>query len=361
MKYFQFLASRRFAVLLLALSAGLLVLWKAYDFYSSLFLLVPVFLFLSISVCTLKRFLSRSKRRDTGFIGSMLFHLGMLVVIASTALGYAVRFEAMAALPQDVTINLSGDDFVTVRSVPRLGELPFLLLTLQWQESRYEDGFKPVSHSAGLHISYMEGDTMKSIEDTVAINSPVDAAGYKFLLIGGQHSPSFILRQGDDILFNNFVKVTNVTEEEGSFNVEDAGLTVYTRFFPDMFKEDGRYGTRSLELNNPAFGIRVSTKEEPFSDVWKGILKVGDSADFGSYTLEFTDIKPVVAVKVIKDQSYYGILVGWLLLVSGLLMRYTGPYLGLHLRGSALSEPLPEPLSGPVSEPGGEPGSEEGR
>ena len=344
-------------MLLLALSAGLLALWRLYDFYSPLFLLVPVFLFLSISSCTLKRYLSRTGRRDTGFIGSMLFHLGMLVVIASTALGYAVRFEAMTALPKDVTINLSGDDFVTVKSVPRLGELPFLLLTLQWQESRYEDGFKPVAHSAGLHISYMEGDTMKSIEDTVAINSPVDAAGYKFLLIGGQHSPSFILRQDDDILFNNFVKVTNVTEEEGSFNVEDAGITVYTRFFPDMYEEDGRYGTRSLELNNPAFGIRVSTKEEPFSDVWKGILKVGDSADFGSYTLEFTDIKPVVAVKVIKDPSYYGILVGWLLLVSGLLMRYTGPYLGPLLSDQKFKEAGSED----VSEPGGEPGSEEGR
>ena len=344
-------------MILLALSAGLLALWRLYGFYSPLFLLVPVFLFLSISSCTLKRYLSRTGRRDTAFIGSILFHLGMLVVIASTAVGYAVRFEAMAALPKDVTINLSGDDFVTVRSVPIFGKLPFLLLTLQWQESRYEDGFKPLSHSAGLHISYMEGDAMRSIDETIAINSPVDAGGYKLLLVGGQHSPSFILRQGSEVLFNDFVKVTNVTEEEGSFSVADAGITVYTRFFPDMYEEDGRYGTRSLEFKNPAFGIRVSTKEEPFTDVWKGILKVGDSADFGSYTLEFTDIKPVVAVQVIKDPSYYGILVGWLLLVIGLAMRYIGPYLSLHLRGTA----LPEPVNEPVGEPGGEPESEDGK
>ena len=326
-------------MLLLALSAGLLALWRLYDFYSPLFLLVPVFLFLSISSCTIKRYLSRSGRRDTGFIGSMLFHLGMLLLIASTALGYAVRFEAMVALPQDVSISVSGDDFVTVRSVPLLGELPFLLLKLQWQESRYEDGFKPVSHSAGLEISYMEGETMRSIDETVAINSPVDAGGFKFLLIAGEYSPSFILRQGSEVLFNDFVKVTNVTEDEGAFNVEDAGLTVYTRFFPDMYKKEGRYGTRSLELKNPAFGIRVSTKEEPFKDVWKGVLKKGEKADFGSYTLEFTDIKPVVAVQVIKDPSYYGILVGWLLLVVGLVMRYIGPHPGLPSSARTLSEP----------------------
>jgi hypothetical protein len=126
-----------------------------------------------------------------------------------------------------------------------------------------------------------------------------------------------------NVIFNKFVPVSNITNQEDAFDIFGAGLTVYTRFFPDMYKEGEKYGTRSRELKNPAFGIKVTTKKDPFRDTWRGVLKKGERTEFNGMTLELADLKPVVTLQIAKDPTYYGIYAGWALIVMGLLVRYS--------------------------------------
>ncbi|MHC4278131.1 MAG: cytochrome c biogenesis protein ResB [Planctomycetota bacterium] len=325
MKFIDFLTSRGFAVFLLCVSIGFLILWNTYpDLYSPLFLVAPALVFLSTSFCTLKRVFAGATKRDVGFWGSFVFHIGLLMVIVATSLGPLTRFWATVALPQGMTVNMEDGQFATVHSTPTFAEIPFISLRLDWQENRYEDGRFPVDYAAGLSIGLMDVGVYRQTKETIRVNSPIRKEGYQFLLTHGSLSPLFVLIDRErKVVFNRFVNVSNATDQEDSFEIPEAGLTVYTRFFPDMFKEGDNYGTRSRELKNPAFGIKVTTKKDPFRDTWRGVLKKGERAEFNGMTLEFTDLKPVIIIQVAKDPTYYGIYAGWALIVMGLLVRYS--------------------------------------
>jgi cytochrome c biogenesis protein ResB len=307
MKFLNFLTSRRFAIILLCLSLVLLILW----------------IFLSISFCTIKRVVDRVKGRGIGFWGSVVFHSGLLIIIAATFIAPITRFWATVVLPQGMNVNLEDGQFAAIHSTPVLEEIPFISLKLDWQETQYEDGRFPVDHAAGLSIGLMDGDGFRQTDEKIRVNSPIWKDGYQFLLTSGSLSPRFVLRDREgEAVFNRFVNVSNATDQEDTFEIPGTGLTIYTRFFPDMLKKGDNYGTRSRELKNPAFGIKVTTKKDPFRNIWRGVLKKGEKGEFRGMTLEFADLKPVVTLEVMKDPTYYGIFAGWALIVAGLMVRY---------------------------------------
>ncbi len=320
----NFLTSRGFAVFLLCISIGLLVLWNVRPgFYSTLFLIPPALVFLSVALCTGRRFVNSGGRRGTAFRGSMVFHAGLLIVIAATAAGPLTRFHATAILPEGVRVGLDDEKFTAIHSTPAGGEAPRISLLLDWQETRYEEERFPVEYAAGLRVGLWGEGGYSQTEETIKVNAPLRKGGYQLMLIGGLLSPRFVLRDGGGgELFSRFVELSDKAGVEDSFNVEAAGLTVYTRFFPDVFEEDGRYGTRSPQPRNPAFGIKVATKEDPFGAAWSGVLKEGERAEFDGMTLEFAELKPVVVVSVTNDPTYSGIFAGWLFIVTGLIVRY---------------------------------------
>lgn len=324
MKYLSFLTSIGFAVFLLCVSIGFLIIWNTYpEAYSPLFLLVPAFLFLSISFCTIKRAFSGTTRRNQAFWGSMVFHLGLLIVIAATSLGPLTRFWATVVLPQGVTVGLEDEQFATIHSTPALGETPLISLRLDWQETRYEEGRFRVDYAAALSIGLMDEEGYRQRKETIRVNSPVRDGGYQFMLDSGTLAPLFVLRDSNgEVVFERFVNVSNLPGREDSFKIPEAGLSVHTRFFPDMFREGESYGTRSMELKNPAFGLKVTDDADPFTDIWSGVLKEGERAEFKAMTLEFSGLKPVVTLQVMKDPTYWGIYAGWALIVAGLMVRH---------------------------------------
>ncbi|MBI4972676.1 MAG: cytochrome c biogenesis protein ResB [Candidatus Omnitrophica bacterium] len=326
MKFIGFLTSRGFAIFLLSLSAGILIIWNRFPkIYSPVFLIIPACLFLSISFCIARRFKSAFLKNvvDLRFLGSFVFHIGMLVVIASMSLGTMVRFDAGITLPQGMTVNMLNQDFVNINSMPLRGEIPFISMRLDWQKNQYKDGWLPTDYAAGLKISYMQGNSFRTVDETIRINSPVKKNGYEFLLASGSLSPLFVLKDREGgILFNQFVNISNKTSAEDKFEIPERGLTVLTRFFPDMFKQGNKYSTLSKNPDNPAFGLRITAKQDPFKDIWKGVLKVGEKAEFNGMTLEFAELKPVVIIQIVKDPTYYGIVAGWALIVAGLAARY---------------------------------------
>lgn len=325
-KLIGFLTSRGFAIFLLCLSTAILIIWNRFPkIYSPVFLIIPACLFLSISFCIARRVKSAFLQNavDLRFLGSVIFHIGMLVVIVSISLGTIMRFDAGVALPQGITVNMLNDKFVNINSMPLRGEIPFISMMLDWQKNQYKDGWFPTDYSAGLKISYMEENSFKTVHETVRVNSPIKKNGYEFLLARGSLSPLFVLKDKEgNILFKQFANVSNETSTEDKFEIPEKGLTVYARFFSDVFKEGGKYRTLSKNPDNPAFGLRITAKEDPFKDIWKGVLKVGEKAEFNGMTFEFADLKSVVIIQIVKDPTYYGILTGWLLIICGLILRY---------------------------------------
>ena len=325
MKFLSFLTSRGFAVFLLAVSIGLLVSWNKYpNLYSPIFLIIPACLFLSISLCIANRITACKLKRDIRFWGSTTFHIGMLVIVAATSLGYSIRFFAMIVLPQGVSVTLDDKSFVAVyedrlHSVGR----PFVNLKLNEFEAKYAEEQFPVEYIADITIGIIDKDGYRNLTDKIRINKPFNYDGYNILFENSGYSPRFVLKDRDGgVIFNSYINLSNNIKSEDVFYIKEAGLTLYTRFFPDLFREGTKAGSRSPMTRNPAFGIKVVKRNSPFTDAWKGILKKGESARFDNMTLEFADLKPYVVIKVVKDPTYWGIFAGWILIILGLLIRY---------------------------------------
>lgn len=325
MKFLSFLTSRGFAVFLLAVSIGLLVSWNKYpNLYSPIFLIIPACLFLSISLCIANRITACKLKRDIRFWGSTTFHIGMLVIIAATSLGYSIRFFAMIVLPQGVSVTLDDKSFVAVYE-DRLdsGGRPFVNLKLNEFEAKYAEEQFPVEYIADITIGIIDKDGYRNLTDKIRINKPFNYDGYNILFENSGYSPRFVLKDRDGgVIFNSYINLSNNIKSEDVFYIKEAGLTLYTRFFPDVFREGTKAGSRSPMTRNPAFGIKVVKRNSPFTDAWKGILKKGESARFDNMTLEFADLKPYVVIKVVKDPTYWGIFAGWILIILGLLIRY---------------------------------------
>ncbi len=321
------LASRGAAIILLAVSIGLLALWRGNpDYYSPLFLFIPAFMFASISVCTLKR-LWGSDRKNLSFGGSVVFHAGMLAVIASTTVGATVSMYGRVALPKGVTVTVGDDVFSKIDPNLLSGdEIPFLSIRLDDFETTYEKDRFPVRYTANLSFGILEDNGYRSMKKKVEINSPFDYGRYKFLLENGGYSPHFILTKEGKTLHDGYIKLSNETSKEDSYEPPGADIIIHTRFFPDFYWENEQAGTRSPVPKNPAFGIRINRKEGPAFEaplpLWSGILKEGDKAEFKGMMLEFRDLNPYVVLLVVSNPSVPWLIGGFILITVGLVARY---------------------------------------
>ncbi len=322
MRVVDALTSRGFALFLLALSIAVLFVWTRYpQFYSHWLMLIPGVLLLSMAVCVVRRLGGGLK--DRVLAGSVVFHLGMTVVILTGLMSPLWRYYAVAVLPQDVMVEPADQNFFAQTRGPFSSTPSFVYMRLNHHKTIYRDGRFPVEHRADINIGYMEGDSFVSKDETIKVNYPLKMNGYQIMLARGYLSPRFVLLdERGRILFDGFVNLSNSTATEDTFEIPGAGLVLYTRFFPDMFRKGSSYGTLSLEPRNPAFGIKVAKKDDLFRDIWRGVLIPQDVAHFNGFTLELKEIRQVVEVQISNDPTLWGIIAGWIMVVAGLFLRY---------------------------------------
>lgn len=326
MNLIGFLASRGFAVFLLVVSVVLLAVWTRYpDLYSPLFQIVPAMLLLSLVICTVKRVKAGRQGTAVRFRGSIIFHAGMIIGVTTMFLSPLMRFGAKMHAIEGITTSLSDTESATVIERPVFRNRdPDISLTLNRYDAEYKEGRYPVDYSADVTVAFLEGDEYRKTDAKIRINGPLHIRGYQFLLENGGYTPLFVLTDKDGTeTFKSFVRLLNVPNKEDSFEIEQAGLIVYTRFFPDMYREWGKFGTRSLVPKNPAFGIKIVRKGTFMQEVvFSGVLRPGESASFNGMTLTFEDLKSYVALVVVKDPIYYLVFLSWGIGIVGLLMRY---------------------------------------
>ncbi|HHL40004.1 MAG TPA: hypothetical protein ENJ37_05815 [Deltaproteobacteria bacterium] len=328
MRVVDILVSRGFAVFLLAASLVLLVFMaRRTGLYSPLFVLLPAFVFASLFFCTLRRYRAR-RRRSVKFIGSLVFHGGLMAGVAVIFFAPLVRFSAYVEALEGMSVSADDGDYVTVLERPLVGPAaPFISFKLERFVIRYKDDVYPVDYTAYSRIAFLEGGEFRDVEVPIRINGPFRRGGYTFLLENGGYAGRFVLSdRSGAVLFDRYVKLARETAREDSFEAPEAGLVFYTRFFPDLYVKDGGVGTRSPYPRNPAFGIKAARRDDPFRDIFKGVLRVGESAGFDGLTLRLADIRAFAVIYVVRDPTYYWIFVSWTAIVAGLAMRY-GPLL----------------------------------
>lgn len=322
MNLITFLTSRGFAIALLSGSIILLIIrTRNPEFHSPIFLILPALVLLSLILCTLKRAIK--SEGGMRFWGSIIFHGGLMIWVTAMFISPMVRFSARLSALEGVSVGLEDRDFVEVFERPIFGETsPYISLRLNRYEAKYKDGIFPVDHSAYMNVNYIKGDEYKNEDVRIRINEPLKINGYQFLLEYGGFTPSFRLKNKDGrVIFERYIILSNDTSLEDSFEIKDKGLRIFTRFFPDMYREGGKVGTRSRIPGNTAFGIRIEDEKRPF-EIYSGVLKEGDKVEVDGMPFEFNDLKPFVSIQVVNDPVYYQIFIGWGVGLIGLVMRY---------------------------------------
>jgi hypothetical protein len=253
----------------------------------------------------------------------MLFHLGLIIIVPAIFIAPKVRYTAVIDALQGVSVSMEDAELVNIIETPfKGGTSPFVFFRLDEYETVFEDKIYAVDYKADVTIGYMQAGSYNEQKAFMGINRPVTLNGYKYLLEVVGFAPRFIFKDKEDnVLLDSFIRLLNNTKDVDSFDVKEANMRVLTRFFPDMYEKEGKVGTLSREIKNPAFGIKVIDKKTS-EVIFSGVLKKGGSVEFMGMELVFKDLKPFVVVRVVKDPTYYLLLIGWCFGLIGLILKY---------------------------------------
>jgi len=190
---------------------------------SPYFLVLPLLIFLSTTLCTVKRLIQRRKKeggfyRETsgpttmdlveissllssekwsvvrkndslvadkggfGFWGSILFHLGLLTVFVAVVVSSLTQFSAELLLTEGFPVRLGKDAFVKIYKSRGLSAIPSSLIELKRFVPFYEKDRFAKDFSAELLIDDIQKD--------VHVNRPIKIGGFQLSLHRFGFSPS---------------------------------------------------------------------------------------------------------------------------------------------------------------------------
>ena len=326
---------------------------------SPLFLILPVFIFSSITICTIKRIkretakkitLSvkpkptheidcssdataiakilrklgwrveppgeseadtiRGVRGERGFWGSVLFHAGMNVVLLGITLSLMTRYNGIMLLTDGYGMK-AGDAFLNEMPV----DFPVSEAMLKGFKATYVDNF-PVDYRMNM---ILEADN-RVIEREVGVNRPLKWSGYQFVPVRYGYSPRFLIKEGNEKILDAYVNLIVMGEQQSDhFEVPAAGIIVTAELFPDYYKEGLRPKSRSRELKNPVLYLQVTKDNET---VGKGFVPLDKEISFAGYSILCSDIKMWVMFNVSRDSGVPVITVGFILILAGLIIRF---------------------------------------
>lgn len=403
-RLFVYIGSRRFAIVLLVITTSVILIgnllpnlalmspekvlrlmaerpllyWMTEKFQvrnvtkSSYFLVIPIFILLSVTICTIRRisgFVRERRSREAmpdskrlaftyaskgvegdevqlilkrkgwrirtkkdegktlyygikgagGIWGSVIFHLGMDIVIV----GAIVTMVSLINGRLGITEGFETDPVKMLTEMQKLDvpdDFPYTKMYLESFKTVYEEGFFPVDYTASIKALDRDGG-MASV--TIGVNRPLTNRGYQFVLSNYYYAPRFIVtdRNGsiiEDAYVNLKVRTVDLTDE---FTIPDIGIVIKARFIPDFKEEEGVFATRSMMPNNPVFVLDFFKWDKRIGG---GILPLGKRMDFdkGGYTIKFADLREWILIEVSKDSGIPFVTAGIFVVLTGLAIRF---------------------------------------
>lgn len=332
---------------------------------SPYFQVIPVFIFLSISVCTVRRIRTEIGRQDgaipsnlpvqhsldfmedvvskeylatrlrergwsvsepgaggtiygrkgeAGIWGSFCFHAGMNVVLLGILVSATTAVNGALHLTEGFPLR-TPESIMGIRGV---GDFPFKEMILE--------SFVPVIVRKEFPVEYIcrvAGTDKRGRlrRYKFGVNDPLEADGYKFIFGESSYAPRFVLRDKDGAVVADTVANLLIFKPGAadSFEIPGEGLRFKVEIFPDFYNDDGKIGTRTLLPNNPVLFVDV---EKGGKVIGRGFLPKDKAVNFADYSLEFTELRYWVKIIVSKDAGMGIIILGFFLITAGLFLRF---------------------------------------
>jgi len=255
------------------------------------------------------------KNRWSAF-GFLIFHLSFLFCLTGGLLIYYSRFSGRIMLTEGQAFEGDLTQFRVTKDAKIMRALPPIYfrvdeVLLSYEQDQRADLF------ASLTILYKGEEKVERI----GINQPARRDHVTLLVSNAGISPLFRIRslsdgqELDGAWFS--LNVLDGLEDRFQFDPK-ADLVFRARFFPDYVRTGKVETSRSKELRNPAFFLRVEQGERTIAE---GTILMGQALVFGERMIEFADMRLWAEVQLVREIGPAPLVAGFALAVVGLVMR----------------------------------------
>ncbi|MBI5103364.1 MAG: cytochrome c biogenesis protein ResB [Nitrospirae bacterium] len=272
-----------------------------------------------------KRLWSVFRTGDSGFflavrnrfspLGFLLFHISFLVCCIGGLLLVYTRFSGNLTLTEGEEFYADMSKFRLIRDNPIfMKALPNFGIAVLKVTPRY-DGTTATDLSVRLRLKYEEDIS----EVVTRVNEPVNKGPVSVLPSNIGISPLFVLkRPGGEELDGGYFSLNIFKGEEDSFEFQGAPYKVHVKFFPDFAEQGGKAITRSLEIRNPVFLLRVERAGEKR---FEGYMRLNEPVFIDGVEMYCKDIRYWVDFLIVREYGNTLLFAGFLLGATGLIMR----------------------------------------
>lgn len=251
-------------------------------------------------------------------LGDLVFHLSFLLLLGGILLSLGTRFTGEAVIvegqpfwgePGDYYRYTPPDAFQRV--APRFSfQVERIGAEFYGSELFFTDLLAEVRYPAETQE---RRTSMRLTQPARLGDANVTITGYGF-------APVFELRDGRGTLIENGTVNLNLFPpgNEDAFRLPNRPHRVYLTFYPDAVLEDGVPRSRSNNLLNPLFQVRVFRNKVP---VFRGILRPGEEARFDGLALRFPEVRLSGQARIVRDPGATLVFAGFLLGLGGLGLR----------------------------------------
>ncbi len=286
--------------------------------------------------------------------GNLLFHLALLALLGSVALGGLFGYKANRLLVSGTTFANTAtalDEFHPGRLVSSADLQPFILTLDRFTASYVTSGQLRGQPSAfDAYVSYSAQPGAPARHDDLRVNHPLNIDGAKVYLIGHGYAPEFKVTDGTGkVVFNQavpFIAVgTSGLTSEGVIKVPDARpdqLAFAGVFLPTAVDEGGQLvsafpaplrpivslvayqGNLGEDTGPPQSVYQLNTAGLQVLPVQPRPLAPGQSIRLpgGAGTLTFTGYRQWISLAITYDPGQQAALIAGLAALAGLLLSF---------------------------------------
>lgn len=244
-----------------------------------------------------------------GFLGSIMFHIGLLTVFVAAPVTALTLINCGLRLTDGIG-SPSMREAATGQRAMLMPDVP-IEATKLW--GKYFDGLYKEDFGADIAI----GD---SSPQTLTVNKPLFYDGYQLALTKYGPAPCIEIKRGQQTLIDSCARLA--LNNEGDYlpaGVIAPGTTVFLMYFPEFYREGGMLKSRSYDDKDPVALVKLYRNG---AALHKGLLlKPGEAGEFEGLTIKFTELRHWIEISASKEYGMMLIFLGSAIGIPGLFVR----------------------------------------
>lgn len=257
-------------------------------------------------------------RGRAGRIGSIVLHLGLLLIMLGGIVSSLTRFSGSMVITEGQTVRDAPESYVQVRESPRIGgAFTGARIAMDSIGFTYERG---IVSDAVARMRFAGGDGTWRTDD-VRVNYPLHLEGKAYLLEKAGHAVA--LRITDPAGREALSSIINLGETgtDGSADELTLGEAVVKLTLISDKRYEGGKDPRKFELNDPR--LYVSVEGQGVSGA--ATLAPGGLAKVDGWVIEFREARLWNRFMVRADDGRWITFVSFALIIIGMALRWLDP------------------------------------